>query len=479
MFAVSGVAAFSNLSLTKSAAGYTFTGAATGLTGATSAGFDVAPGAATQLVFTVQPGPATAGVAITPAVQVTARDAQGNTAAFTGSVTVAIGSNPGGGTLSGTTTVAAVAGVATFASLSVSKSGSGYTLTAAASPLSGATSTAFVVAAGAATQLVFTVQPSNVTAGASIAPAVQLTARDAQGNTATGFTGDVTVAMGANPGGGTLTGTTTVAAANGVATLSGLSINKAGTGYTLTGAASGLAGATSAGFNVAAATAAQLVFTVQPTNAAAGDVMSPAVRVTAQDAQGNTATGFTGIVTVAPGANPGGGTLSGTTTVAAVNGVATFSTLSIDRSGTGYTLIAAATGPAGATSAAFTITARAATHVVFTVPPSSATAGATITPAVQATAQDALGNTDPSFSGSVTVVIGTNPGGGTLSGTTSLAAVAGVATFATLSIDKAGTGYTLIGSAAGLTGTTSSGFNIVPGAATQLAGAMMVVARRL
>src|SRR6266513_5513067 len=211
VFAVSGVAAFSNLSLTKSAAGYTFTGAATGLTGATSAGFDVAPGAATQLVFTVQPGPATAGVAITPAVQVTARDAQGNTAAFTGSVTVAIGSNPGGGTLSGTTTVAAVAGVATFASLSVSKSGSGYTLTVAASPLSGATSTAFDVAAGAATQLVFTVQPRDVTAGASIAPAVQLTARDAQGNTATGFTGDVTVAMGANPGGGTLTGTTTVA----------------------------------------------------------------------------------------------------------------------------------------------------------------------------------------------------------------------------------------------------------------------------
>ena len=41
------------------------------------------------------------------------------------------------------------------------------------------------------------------------------------------------------------------------------------------------------------------------------------------------------------------------------------------------------------------------------------------------------------------MAIGTNPGGGTLSGTTTVAAVAGVATFSNLSINKAGTGYTL------------------------------------
>src|SRR5204863_336849 len=157
-------ATFAGLSIDKVGAQYALAASAAGLAGGTSAAFNITPGAATQLVFTVQPTNATAGATITPAVQLTARDAPGNTAtALAGSVTVAIGSNPGGGTLPGTTTVAAVAGVATFASLSVSKSGSGYTLTAAASPLSGATSTAFVVAAGAATQLVFTVQPSNVT----------------------------------------------------------------------------------------------------------------------------------------------------------------------------------------------------------------------------------------------------------------------------------------------------------------------------
>jgi hypothetical protein len=43
---------------------------------------------------------------------------------------IAIGANPVGGTLSGTTTVAAVAGTATFANLSIDKAGAGYTLAA-------------------------------------------------------------------------------------------------------------------------------------------------------------------------------------------------------------------------------------------------------------------------------------------------------------------------------------------------------------
>src|SRR5204863_790460 len=184
-----------------------------GVTTASSAGFSIAPGVASQLAFTVQPGSTTAGATIAPALDVTALDAQGNTAtAFSGNVTVAIVSNPGGGTLSGTTTVAAASGVATFSTLSINKAGAGYTLIAAASGLNGATSAGFNITPGAATQLVVTAQPSDVTAGAAITPAVQVTARDAQGNTATGFTGNVTAALGTNPGGGILSGTTTVAA---------------------------------------------------------------------------------------------------------------------------------------------------------------------------------------------------------------------------------------------------------------------------
>ena len=60
----------------------------------------------------------------------------------------------------------------------------------------------------------------------------------------------------------------------------------------------------------------------------------------------------------------------------------------------------------------------------------------------------------------VTVAIGTNPSGGTLSGTKTVNAVAGVATFSGLSIDNIGTGYTLVASASGLTSGTSTAFDI-------------------
>src|SRR5207248_2227061 len=161
-----------------------------------------------------------------------------------------------------------------------------------------------------ATALVFSVQPTNTVAGAAITPAVQVTAQDGNGNTATGFTGSITVAIGTNPSTGTLSGTKTVAAVAGVATFSGLSIDKAGTGYTLT--ATGAGSTTSAAFNITAGTATQLVFNVQPSTTTAGTAITPAVEVTAQDGNGNPATGRPRTSTRAIGSNPSTGTLSGT-----------------------------------------------------------------------------------------------------------------------------------------------------------------------
>ena len=51
----------------------------------------------------------------------------------------------------------------------------------------------------------------------------------------------------------------------------------------------------------------------------------------------------------------GNARLSGTVTVSAVNGVATFSGLSIDQTGIGYTLGVSAAGLTGAMSNAFTV----------------------------------------------------------------------------------------------------------------------------
>src|SRR5204862_8147136 len=119
----------------------------------------------------------------------------------------ALGGNPGGSTLSGTTPVAAVGGVATFVDLSVNKTGTGYTLTGSASGFAPVTSTAFDITPGTATQLAFTQQPSTTVAGATIRPAVQVPALDAAGDPVTGFTGSITLALGSNPGGGTRRGT--------------------------------------------------------------------------------------------------------------------------------------------------------------------------------------------------------------------------------------------------------------------------------
>ena len=207
-----------------------------------------------------------------------------------------------------------------------------------------------------ATQLAFSVQPSNATAGSPISPAVRVSALDASGNVATSYNGTITVALGANPGGTTLSGTLTVTAVNGVATFSNLSLTKAASGYTLSAAASGLSGTTSASFSVSAASASALFFTVQPSNTQTATSISPAVQVTARDAYGNTASGFNGAMTVAIGRNPSGGTLSGTKTVTATNGVGTFSNLQIDRAGNGYTLTVGSPGVNGSESAQFNVT---------------------------------------------------------------------------------------------------------------------------
>ena len=61
----------------------------------------------------------------------------------------------------------------------------------------------------------------------------------------------VTVSIGANPGGGTLTGTTTVTSSYGVAKFGNLQINKAGVGYDLAANAPGLTPGTSGFFTIA------------------------------------------------------------------------------------------------------------------------------------------------------------------------------------------------------------------------------------
>jgi hypothetical protein len=106
------------------------------------------PPAGTQLAFQVQPSTIAVGQPITPAVQVVIQDASGNPVASAANpVTLAITTNPSGALLSGTLTVNATGGLVSFPDLQLSKPGTGYTLTATATGLASATSTAFDVSA--------------------------------------------------------------------------------------------------------------------------------------------------------------------------------------------------------------------------------------------------------------------------------------------------------------------------------------------
>lgn len=101
-----------------------------------------------------------------------------------------------------------------------------------------------------------------------------------------------------------------------------------------------------------------LSFAVQPTATLPLMAIQPSVQVAMIDALGNRVTGYNGPVTIAIGHNGGTllpGTLSGTKTANAVNGVATFGDLSIDQPGNGYTLVVTVPNVFTAESAPFNI----------------------------------------------------------------------------------------------------------------------------
>ena len=210
---------------------------------------------------------------------------------------------------------------------------------------------AFEVQAGF--HFVVTAQPTgSITAGTGFG--LTVTAEDSSGAVDSSFSGTVTVAMYNNPGGATLGGMLTATAQAGVAVFSGLTIDKAATGYSLIVSGSGESGPATNAFDVTAAAATQLVVTSQPPQ----DVVARnefGLIVSAEDRFGNVDPTFDGGVSVALLAHPGGATLGGMLSMAAQSGVANFSGLTLDQGGAGYSLQASATGLTDATTNAITV----------------------------------------------------------------------------------------------------------------------------
>lgn len=322
----------------------------------------------------------------------------------------------------------------------------------------------------AASRLTFSQQPTTTAARATITPAVEVRALDADGQPFTGFSGTITIALGSHPTGAALSGNLTASASGGVARFSNLGLDKVGS-YTLTAAAQGLTGATSASFDITPGPASRLRFTVQPSNTQQNRAITPPVEVTALDDGGNVVTAFTGdiAIAIARDASPlQNAQLGGRRTVAAAAGVATFGDLTLDQVGIGYTLTVTAAGLSGATSEPFDISALAppppppppATHLEFSSePPTTLLLNGTFS--VEVTARDANGNTATTFSGPVSLMLEGPVLLGGLSGDTNQPAVNGVATLSNLRITGLCTGCSLKASAPGLTGATSRSFSVL------------------
>ncbi|MDX9735227.1 MAG: hypothetical protein RBU36_13950 [Thermoanaerobaculia bacterium] len=456
-----GLATFADLSIDTSGPKQ-LTAASAGLTSAVSSTFSITAAAATQVAFVQQPTDAASGATITPAVTVQLLDAGANPVAIAGT-TVTLSLTNGTGVLSGTASqVTNASGLATFADLSIDLAGAKQ-LTAASAGLSSALSGAFTIAAGPASQLVYVQPPTPAAPGATITPAVTVQLRDAAANPVAVAGTTVTISL--TSGTGALSGTASqLTDAAGLATFADLSIDTSGPKQ-LTAASAGLTSAVSSTFSITAATATQVAFVQQPTDAASGAAIAPAVTVQLLDAGANPVA-IAG-TTVTLSLTSGTGTLAGTASqVTNAAGLATFIDLSIDVAGAKQ-LTAASAGLVSALSGAFTITAGPASQLVYIQPPTPAAPGATITPAVTVQLRDAASN--PVAVAGTTITISLTNGTGILSGTASqLTDAAGLATFADLSIDTSGPKQ-LTAASAGLTSAVSSTFSITAATATQVA----------
>lgn len=102
--------------------------------------------------------------------------------------------------------------------------------------------------------------------------------------------------------------------------------------------------------------ATRLVFTGQPVTTQATAAMASEVTVQAEDGVGQVDTTYTGVITLSLSPNPDTASLGGNFSVSAINGIATFSNLTVDKADTGYALLATASGLTASVSVKFTVT---------------------------------------------------------------------------------------------------------------------------
>src|SRR5262249_42137435 len=148
--------------------------------------------------------------------------------------------------------------------------------------------------------------------------------------------------------GGNGTGATATATINGLGVVTGFTIVSGGSGYTGTP-----------------------TVTIAPPSGSIPAGIGFGVSVAGEDVFGNVVAGFNSTVTLTLPGNPGNSTFGGTLIATAVNGVARFSGLTLNKFGVGYTVQASSSGLPNVTSGTFNVSPLAASQLTETIQPSS------------------------------------------------------------------------------------------------------------
>ncbi len=369
------------------------------------------------------------------------RDAAGNVVTGDNSTSVTFAKTSGAGTVTGLGATTAASGVASKA-ITADLAGS-ITIAASAAGLTTG-STTFTIDPGAPTKIVVGGSATNLASGAN--RVVTATIQDAAGNTvASDNTTSVTFAQ--TLGSGSVAGTGTATAANGVAskTLTG---SLAGT-VTITASAP-LLTSDSLGFSVIPGAGDHLVVTSATTNLTSGSGRTLTAEL--RDAAGNLLTGDNS-TSVTFAKTSGSGTVTGLGATTAASGVAS---KAITGGLAGPITITASTAGVTSATTSFTVDHSAADHLTYTSSSTNLAAGADRTLTIEV--RDAAGNlvTDDN---TTSVTFAKTSGAGTVTGLGAATASNGVAEV-TVTGQAAGS-ITIGAAAAGLTADTIT-FSIVP-----------------
>lgn len=216
--------------------------------------------------------------------------------------------------------------------------------------------------------------------------------------------------------------------------------------------------------------AAHLVFSVEPTAGTTGQVITPPVAVSIEDASGRLVSNAQNAVTLSLEPNPTGAVLGGTSTVNATGGKATFVDLRVGHAGNGYALAASSPGLTSASSAAFNVAAGLAAAIAPSAGDGQTSAvGTAVTQPPSVIITDVNGNPMPD----IAVTFAVTAGGGSVEGAAQISGIDGIAAVGRWTLGSSEGSNTLSAASDGLAGSPV----IFNATATPLAASVTVEVR--